>query len=66
MIIDMKRYSCKVPDILVSFHETWILSRDLKKNFKYNISQNSVKYERNCSTRTDRHDAANSFYFGIL
>jgi len=45
---------------LSDFDETQIFSPDFEKILQHQISRKSVQWEQSSSTRTDRHDDANS------
>jgi hypothetical protein len=45
--------SCDVPFILAHCNETWNFSTDFRRIFKYQISRQSVQWDRSCSVRTD-------------
>ena len=47
------RSACKVPLFLSDFNETWIFSTIFRKIHKYQISWETVNWERSCSTRRD-------------
>jgi hypothetical protein len=48
-----KRLHVKYPLFLSDFNETWTLSIDVRRKFKYQISSKSVQREPSCSMRTD-------------
>ena len=49
-----KRLQVKYPLLLSDFNETWILSTDLRRKLKYQVSSKSVHWELSCSMKTDR------------
>jgi hypothetical protein len=53
VVINVHRSAVKYAFFLSDFNETWILSIDFRKIFKYQISWKSVQWEPSCSMRTD-------------
>jgi hypothetical protein len=62
---DQKWSSRKIPDILVIFSETGILSTDFRKTLNDQIKWKSVQLSH-ADKRTDRHDEANIRFCAIL
>jgi hypothetical protein len=53
IIVNVHRFSCKVPVLLSDFNETWIFSTDFRKIIKCQITWKSVQWELSCFMRTD-------------
>jgi hypothetical protein len=53
IIINVHRFSCKVPLLLSDFNKTSIFSTDIRKILKYQISWKSVQWKPRCSMRAD-------------
>ena len=57
IIVNVHRFSRKVPAFLSGFNETWIFSTYFRKLIKFQISWKSVQWELSCFMRTDRRTA---------
>ena len=53
IVINVRRFSSKVPIFLSECNETWIFSTEFRKIFEYKFSLNSVYCEQSCSMRAD-------------
>jgi hypothetical protein len=53
-IINLHRYSGKVPNTLVRFESNF--SKDFRKIFKHQTSRKSVQWGPRCPMLTDRHE----------
>ena len=53
IIVNVHRFSCKVPVFLSDFKETWIFSTDFRTIIKYQITWKSVQWKLSCFMRTD-------------